>query len=338
VERDAALVRDHAPDGVYYDISVNNVLMACRSRGHQHPPGGGQAVADAFASLFEETKAAMVEVAQKAVPIGTEMITELMIPYVDFYQARAESNPLGPFEADFFRAWVLSGQAEKIPLFAYVYHEYGPVRMDGWAKLSRETGDAFFWVASRVLLWGGLFELNYEFTGLEVLEGQKDDPNQHYYNFTPRPYIMDPEKLNYIGAIAEARAGWGHSYLAYGAMMRPPEIEVPLVELDYFFYNAGKDFHSFEDRGTIRVPAVVCAAWRVEEDRAAVFFANVTRDEQTVTVRLNATALGLPPSAVMQRLGMAGSQALGTMDGEKTLTITLAPLEIAAVALSGEKE
>ena len=109
------------------------------------------------------------------------MISELLIPQVDFFQARAEASPSSGFEADFWRAWVVEGTVEKIPLFAYVYHEYGPVRMDGWAKLAAEAGDIFYWVASRVALWGGLFELNYEFSGLEMLD-DNDDVMEVFHN------------------------------------------------------------------------------------------------------------------------------------------------------------
>ncbi|MDI7278084.1 MAG: hypothetical protein QME94_19050, partial [Anaerolineae bacterium] len=87
------------PDAIYYDISVNNVLMACRSRHHLHQPGGGQEMADAYARMFADTRAEMARVAGHPVATGTEMITELAIPFVDYYQARAEACPVSSFEA-----------------------------------------------------------------------------------------------------------------------------------------------------------------------------------------------------------------------------------------------
>jgi hypothetical protein len=136
VARDALLAGLHRPHALYYDISLNNVLMACYAGGHDHDPGSGEQIMDAYARMYEDTRQAMADAAGRPVATGAEMVSELVIPYMDFYQARAEATPLSSFEADFWRPWVVAGKVEKIPLFAYVYHEYGPLRMDGWGKLA----------------------------------------------------------------------------------------------------------------------------------------------------------------------------------------------------------
>lgn len=331
--RDARLIEQYAPDGVYYDISANNVLMACRSRNHGHAPGGGAEIADAFAGMFAETKAAMAGAAGHYVPIGAEMISELLIPQVDFYQARAEASPLSAFEGDFWREWIVAGLVEKIPLFAYVYHEYGPVRMDGWAKLAAEAGDLFYWVASRVLLWGGLFELNYEFSALEALDGRQDDPGQHYYPFEPLAYAIDPQKAAFVGEVARARAGWANDYLAFGVMLRPPRLDVEPVVMDYYLYNAGQGFKSYGDRDKVTVPGVVCAAWRYRRERAAVFFANLHTSEQSLTVEIDPAAYGLDHQGrfAVWRVDANGAAPAGVLDGPGKITISLPPRKIAAL-------
>ena len=247
--------------------------MACRSPHHKHRPGGGQEIADAFAAMLADTRASMTEASGRYTPIGTEMISELLIPEVDFYQARAEASPLSNFEADFWRPWLIEGKVEKIPLFAYVYHEYGPIRMDGWGKLGAEAGEAFYWTAARVVLWGGLFELNYEFSALEALDGQVDDPEEHYYHFAPRADEIDPGKAAFVGEVARARAGWANRYLAYGTMLRPPQLSVPPVTLDYCLYNCGREVPHFGEKGHITVPSVVSAGWRYRDEAAALLFA-----------------------------------------------------------------
>src|SRR5919201_1610137 len=40
-ERDSRLVEEHDVDGVYYDISANNVIARCDDVAHGHPRGGG---------------------------------------------------------------------------------------------------------------------------------------------------------------------------------------------------------------------------------------------------------------------------------------------------------
>jgi hypothetical protein len=338
VQRDTALLKDFNPDGVYYDISANNVLMACRSKMHSHPPGGGQIVADAFAQQIDRTQKSMSDTAGRYVPVGTEMISELLIPSVDFYQARAEASPSSAFEADFWRAWLVAGKVEKIPLFAFVFHEYGPVRMDGWAKLAAEAGDIFYWVASRVTLWGGLFELNYEFSGLETLGGQHDDPAGHYYAFEPRDYAIDTRKAAFVGEVARARAGWANRYLAYGKMLRPPVLDAPKMEMDYFLYNCGRDLPHYGEKGSTRVDSVICAAWTTG-GKSAVFFVNLTREEMQVQPLLEPARLGFKDGETLSltRLEENKTTPLGSISGAQKINISLPPRRIVAVEISRQQ-
>jgi hypothetical protein len=273
-QRDETLVAEYGVDGVYYDISANNVLKQCYDRSHGHPPGGGAFLVDAYRKLY----------AEPAVTRGTEMINEVFLDQLDFYQARAEGSPVATFEADRFREWMKSGDAEKVPLFTYVYHEYGPVRLDGWAKLSRETGDLFYWVAARVLCWGGLFELNYEFSPLEIVGGEREPLDEHYANLPDHRYEIDPAKAAFVGELARARVGNPH--LAYGTMLPPLAIDSPPVELDWFHYNGPQEWPSYEDRGTKTVPAVVHGAWRFR-GKIAVVLVNISEDDLRVMVPLD---------------------------------------------------
>jgi len=290
--RDARLVRDHGADAVYYDISVNNVLLQCYANGHDHAPGAGNPVAAAFEAMYRETGAAMAQAAGAPVPMGAEMITEVSMPWFDYYQARGESGPYAPFEVAAFRDWLLDGRAEKIPLFTYVYGERAPVRMDGWAKLSRETGDLFYWTAATVLLNGGLFEVNAEFSALEALdEATWHDAADHYYPFADRRYPVDPDKARYLGAVARTRLGPALPYLARGRMTRPPDVDAPDVALDYFAYNMSTGESLYETRGRVSVPAVIARAWQ-HEGRTITLVASLVDGPQDVRVAGEMTRLG----------------------------------------------
>ena len=302
VGRDRTLIAEHHVDGVYYDISVNNVRHICLSTAHGHQPGDAPALTAAYRDLLSETGAAMREAASGVpVPQGTEMINEQMLPVVAFYQARAEASPAAPFEAGPFRALIKAGAAEKIPLFAYVYHEYGPLRLDGWAKLSREQGDYVYFVLGRVFLQGGLIELNYEFSALEDLGEQRDSPAEHYYHFDERHYAIDAELAAFVGRLARARVGRANRYLAYGTMCRSAPLTIEgegELELGYFLYNCSKAQSEYEDRGTVRVPAVLQVAWRYRAESLAWLLLNVAPDERTIRMQLDAPALGAAgPSA-----------------------------------------
>lgn len=291
--RDQRLAQDQSVDGVYYDISVNNVRHRCLASGHGHPPGEMAAVSAAYKDLLTATRQAMRNEANgRSMPQGTEMINEQMIPFVAFYQARAEAGPAAPFEAGPFRELMKRGAAEKIPLFAYVYHEYGPVRLDGWAKLSREQGTLVFHTLGQVFLNGGLIELNYEFSALESLDGRRhDEPGQHYYPFEARRYEVDPEVAQYVGALARMRVGAANRYLAYGTMQRPAAMTVrgaTTVGLDYFLFNCDTEHRSYEERGVLRVPAVSQSAWRSPDGSRAWLFLNVSSEPREVVVQVEA--------------------------------------------------
>jgi hypothetical protein len=309
--------------------------MACRSPHHGHAVGGGGEIAEAYGRMFADTADAVSRSAGRKIPLGAEMITELTLPHFDYYQARAEASPVSNFEADRWRQWLIDGAVEKIPLFAYVYHEYGPVRMDGWSKLSKEVGDIFYWVASRVTLWGGLFELNYEFSPLETLDGQNDDPQEHYHRFAAREYGIDPAKAAFVGEIARARTGWANPYLAYGVMLRPPRIVVPDIALEYFLYNCGARIPHYEERGEITVPSVVCSAWDYRGERAALVFVNLQEEEQTIEIPLDLASFPLRTQGEPRLFRMTNDEQmpLDPLGPQRTVSLTLPSRKVVGLEL-----
>jgi hypothetical protein len=330
VARDRTLVAEWGVDGVYYDISVNNVRHICLSAEHGHVPGDVSALTAAYIALLADTASAMREAAGgHAIPQGTEMINEQMIPSVAFYQARAEASPAAPFEAGPFLDLIARGSAEKIPLFAYVYHEYGPLRLDGWAKLSREQGDFVYFVLGRVFLQGGLIELNYEFSALESLGEQHDAPEEHYWRFDERHYAIDPDLAHFVGRLARARRGRANRYLAYGAMCRPAPLSVegaPTLELAYFLYNSSQDWPGYEGRGVMSVPAVLQTAWRYREEGVAWLLLNLAPEERMAELTLEPPRLaGASRAAWHLALHQEGAAPvdLGALTGWRRLQLTL---------------
>jgi hypothetical protein len=313
-ERDARIADEYGADAVYYDISANNVIKRCYSDAHGHPRGGGAFLVDAYRELYSTPSA----------PRGTELVNEVFIDRLDFFQARAEASPVTSFEADKFRDWIKDGRVEKVPLFAYVYHEFGPVRMDGWAKLSREHGELFYWIGARVLAWGGLFELNYEFSPLETIDGQAEPLDEHYFPLPDHRYEIDPEKAAFVRVLAAARTGPANPYLAYGTMLPPLDLESPTIELPWLHYNAPPGWPAFGDSGAHAVPAVVHCAWQSGLD-AAVVLVNVDRVEHEVRVPANAGTLRLDGDGVYEFTRIEGAERtlLGYLAADGAVSLSL---------------
>ena len=282
-ERDASLAAEHGADAVYYDISLHNLLFQCLAEGHGHDPCTGEPIAAMFETMYRETSAAMSRAAGRYVPMGTEVMTETSLSLFDFSQHRADAGPYAPFEAHVFRDWVLDGSAERIPLLSYVFGERTPLRMDGWAKLSPATGDLWYWVAARVLLEGGLLEVNGEFSLLEDVGDWSESPGEHYSRIDTSHHGIDPAKATFLRQVAQTRVGRANPWLSGGHMLPAPTVEAPAVELAWTAYNAAPDHGLRGTSGSMTVPSVLAQAWR-RDGADAWLVANVSPQSQTVRV------------------------------------------------------
>ena len=280
---------------MYYDISANNLLHFCLAEDHTHPKGGGHLITEGYQRLYAETKKACAEKrGEEYFPVGTEMINEVFLPQLDFYQSRAGAQPASSLEMWPYKKQIDAGQAELIPLFAAVYHEYGAVRMDGWGKLVEETGDLFYDIVAKIYEWGGLYEINHEYSPMEAIDGKETVAEEHYWPFAKYGYEYSHGRARYLRQFAALRTGIGNPYLAYGTMEAPPETECAEEDKHYWHYNHG---HGDDEKfaGTIRLPAVRASAWRggrKDHPGYAVFLTNTSIKAQRITLRLDPDTCG----------------------------------------------
>lgn len=326
VARDKQIVAESGANAMYYDISANNLLHVCLKEDHHHPKGGGNELTKAYRRIYRDTKEACAEAKNdRYFPVGTEMINEVFLPELDFYQARAGAQPCSALEMWPYKSLLNEGIAELIPLFAFVYHEYGAVRMDGWGKVVEEVGDLFYDNVAKIYLWGGLYEINHEYSPGEAFDGKETRPEDHYYNWQRSfGYEYAPGRARYIGQFANLRTGAGNPYLAYGEMMPPPAIDVPQRDKHYYHYNHGPQAIF---SGDIQLPAVRASAWKRTDGKVgyAIFLTNTELDEQRVKLQLNAADF-LGAEKVVLRTGFGNGEPQETRMGslkDETLTLTL---------------
>ncbi|WP_028610182.1 DUF6259 domain-containing protein [Paenibacillus harenae] len=312
VERDLTLQREDDVDSIYYDISANNIMKICLDDSHGHSVGAGKAINEAYRQNYIRTKKAMIEAAGRYVPMGTEMMNETLLDILDYYQARAGGQPAAPLEGYPLRDLLKTGEAELIPMFAYVYHEYGAVRLDGWGKLTEEIGSLYYFTVARTYLWGGLYELNYEYSPMEALDGRENAPEEHYYPFEPRGYAFSAERADYLAQFADLRTGAGNKYLAYGRMLPPLAFECEKIEADWFHYNHGKETREYNDSGKLDVDSIVHSAWRFKEESIGLFFANVSGDSRSVKAIVDTSRYGLAGSTFRYMLHTSDSDGSGS--------------------------
>lgn len=293
VERDCEVVKESGCDSMYYDISANNLVHICLSDQHGHKPGGGTEITKAYQKVYRLTReACMRQKDTPYFPLGAEMMNETMLPVLDYAQARCWGQPCSAQEMWPFFQMIRSGRAEVIPMFDYVYHEYGLVRMDGYSKLTEEVGDFFYDVAAKCYLWGGLFELNYEFSPIEAIDGEENSSDEHYFVFRQFGFEYSYGRARYLRQFVALRLGEGNKYLAYGVMRPMQDLQVPKRKKNYYHYNHGKE-EIFD--GIIELPAVRACAWRSvgENPSFAWFFANTEKDVQLINFAINPKELSI---------------------------------------------
>jgi hypothetical protein len=324
-DRDQGLVRAPAVDALYYDISANNVLSECVATTHPHRPGGGPEVAAGYAMLYRESRAATEGAAGHPVAIGAEMINERLIGELDYYQARAGGAPAASFETDRFYERVLSGSVELVPLFAAIYHELGPVRTDGWAKLSAEQGDLVFWNLARVVAWGGLPQVNAEYSPLESLPGHPAPLTDHYAPLrADHAFAVDASVLAFLGELAYLRTRLATRFLAYGTMLGSPAVDCDMVDLSWFHYNGPLDSPAFDQRGLKRVPAIVAAAWLHGGDLAVVLV-NADVNSREARVHWSPADIDSRGIASVELRSRHHVSNLGRVSGGETTRVVVAP-------------
>jgi hypothetical protein len=336
-----------------YDISFGNPAewMFCDRTQHGHPPGWGRWMIDGYIDMARRSKMAMSKALGRYAAQGTETVMECVIDVVDFFQSRMVAGPQTTFEGrpqtgglPFEKP---PGQGvEAVPFFPAVYHDYGPVLEDGWGQLSVQHGEIFYWVASRVVLvFGGVYELNYEFGWPEKVPGWDGTPPA---TFTPYdgayweaidPPAFDPHKAEFLGEVARARTGFGNPWLGYGRLVRPAGVAAATkkITLDYNHY--ADWLQPTEHRsGTWDVPQLMEAAWIDPRGRLGLFFVNLSKDEN-LHVSVDVDALrhwGTDHRGRrLVKLTSGGREVIGRVgrDNHVRFSLTLPPRKVTLVAV-----
>jgi len=338
--RGAATVSRGGFEALYYDISASSGGMYSDRGDVGIRPGAGRGLLEAHRRLFEETREAACEAGGRYIPQGTEVMIENFLDVIDYGQWRVGGGVHGDMEGESLLPFVKAGRARRIPMWTYVYHEFGGVRLDGWTKLSKGFGELFFYTAAQVALEGQILEVNYEFSPLERFPGvDRPSPQLVYLNqvrLDENAPEVDPAKLAWLGEVTAARTGFAKDYLAWGRMVPPAKVSgaVAEVELDWWHYN---DIHGRDERGVLCVPSVVHSAWAYRDERIGLMFVNVLRDrEQEVEVEFDLSRVGMKAELTRgQRVTRDGTEPLHVRfeSGQVTLRLSLPPRKIVLAEL-----
>ncbi len=211
-------------DCLYYDIGpCAGVPTHCYAAGHAHLPGAGRQITDDHVSLLRESRQRASKVKGAYVPVGTECVSEPFVGSLDFYYPRNAGLGLDMELLPYVRqlTWLPDGKMEAVPLFAYVYHEHGPLAVQGVysaSPWSDPAGDDInTWAEARSYLWGGVI------AAMPV----------------PSDGVVAPDRQRFLRSLAAARTGFAKEYLAYGRMVAPPPFKCSAINLDHGLAEGG---------------------------------------------------------------------------------------------------
>lgn len=269
MEVDEGYLETYDVDGFYFDVAFTAVHpIQCYDQRHSH--GSRVNVLKYFNKQLQNAVDQSVEAGINSV--GVEMITEQVLPYIDYYQARANGDILGWMEDGAIRYYVEEGIATKIPMFDYVYHEYGALRMDGYLVPDEQLSGGFYHTAAYTTLNGGITEFNFEF---------------YPENKLPAASIINVDMLDYVNTLGNVRCGFGKEYLAYGRMLRSPNIGTGKTEYECNNPNINPSCGTYPLSGTKAYNDVVVSAYEAN-GKVAIFFTNITNKTVDVKFVLNA--------------------------------------------------
>lgn len=308
-------------DGFYNDIGIGATISTlCYDTNHDH----GTKVS-VLAESLDQLKNVYDISRQFNGFTGQEMISEVMIPYVDSYQCRANAGEMGGMESDVIMDYVKAGTAEKIHLFEYVYSEYCGVRLDAFTLPLSSVGTPYYYVTAFTALNGGIPEFNWEWTG------DLTYPTAEKY---------DTDMIQFVSTLGEARRSYGKEYLVYGKMVRTPDVGAEKIRYDYStpINNGDGSWSNFDEQGN-KVGEMLCDNIVVSayehNGSIAIFLCNVTDEEMSTTFTLDTDALyGMLEGNIQCYTNGVSETLCSLQKGKAEISINLPSREVVMLVIS----
>ncbi len=355
-------------DGLYHDITgtvIGRHCFACL-KGYDHGHDGcgwgrfiTQAEHDLLAEAFGE---------DRHFSFGVESVTEPFIDVADYSHLglpgdgpyRSALANTGPEQPEFSGVdkFIMEGRARQIPLLEYVAHEFGAMRTGGKVQITQRAGDAWYWVAAYNYITGGILELIYFNTPVDLLPGINPDnvscpegwpcsfmtnwitvARNWYYD----EMVMwaDADKIEFLQKCADLRLRLGNPFLTAGRMLPPPDMDPdPAHEyLSYDFYSSIAGI-AYEHYGDFAAPQVLASAFADPSTtgRVALYAANISAQEKQITLSFDPDRyeVELPVTATLFTAGSDAETNLGEfdiIDGRVEIPVTLGGRDLIAVVL-----
>jgi hypothetical protein len=247
-------------DVVQIDEFPIGTMYPCYNASHGHPIGHSRDMSSALIAILEDIRT-KGRLANPDLILSAEEPCELYIPYLDTYVSRdnAEEYMLYPFAK---QAYVDSIQF--VPAFGYVYHEY----ITGF-------GEPIF-----------LGESYPDFFNDQIKRGLARSLVQGEVMSAGGEEEMWPELLELYDRTARASATYANEYVVKGSMISPPQIDVPLKQVPWYFTSIGRFGNPFNES------VVVNGAWKAPDGDIGHVLVNWNDSAEEFDLQLDPYDLG----------------------------------------------
>lgn len=291
--------------GYYHDVGVAAVHpKQCFNTNHSH----GTRIN--VVSDYLEEMAMMKRLSREngATIYGQELIFEQMIPYIDFYQTRANALNVGFMEGDRFNNLIIKGVCYPVDMFEYIYREYTGIRLDGFLDPDPGLVDVYTYIAEYTVMHGGIPEFNFEFVDDNFIE----------------PNDMPMEMIEFIGYLSIVKQTFGLNYLVYGEETRAPKINS--TRSTYSFSH--KKEISLNRSGTITLDDLITSAFKFN-NKIGIFVGNTTKNTQSLNFVLDTYRYYGINSGEVTLIDVNGdSHLVNIKNGKARISIELEPQKI----------
>ncbi len=292
------VINQYGVDGIYMDQAVQSLV--CYDSTHGHPVGGGNYWMGGFEALESDIRGRVR--AGRDLVLAGEGAGEAWLPSLDLMLTLQVSQER---YSDPATGW------EPIPMFQAVYHAFGitygsysslrmPPYDDLWpaqyapseplALMDRTFRRQFYLEQARSFVWG---------------------LQPTIANFQATDLVERPEETAYMMRLARIRAR-ALDYLLYGTFLRPPELNVPDVDVRLSrvsIYAAQRSGPTVSDG---RFPAALAGAWRAADGSVAIAVASILDEPSSIAFTFDPAEYGLLRGGRILRVDADSVRPFGT--------------------------
>ncbi|MBP5566125.1 MAG: hypothetical protein J6X57_01345 [Bacteroidales bacterium] len=256
------LLRDYGVGGIYMDEAC--LALRCFDPNHGHPLSGGSYWYEDFsrmASRIREKDAGAVLAGEGS---GEDWISDL-----DLFLTLAVS-----------RERYIGGDAEAIPLFQAVYHDYA-ISFGSYSSLVYPPYDELWPAEHRPkgceTLLPDRYNMQFRMEQARSFVFGMQPMIANYHAFLDE--MREPE-MDFLRRLAETRREYA-KYLLFGEMERTPAMDVPYAEIDIskvsiYAFTDGKSAAEIKKN----VPLLYSGMWKAKDGESALFIVNICDEPQ----------------------------------------------------------